>query len=292
MILAWRRRRARRGSADAHAPPATDVRLGSSPSRASASPSAPPSAVYQGVPYLQVAQRTRHAPRAPSRKCKKYSAGPVAFLAAPAQNPVWGGATRLAAPASAQRRRERLLPGRRDPRARPPRSASRARLSVHTRPADRSRRRCARVCRARARLRAGWRRLPLPAPLRLRARLDRGARARAHLHHGHPLSRPARRRRGPGARRPGLLAPAPSPAPGSRPRAPLPLLAGLLLGAACCSPRSSFEGARNLPEHVVPQPARAEIGLPGPLLDLPTDSPADRLWQYFSTDGFYEITGR
>ena len=35
--------------------------------------------------------------------------------------------------------------------------------------------------------------------------------------------------------------------------------------------------------------ARAEIGLPGPLLDLPTDGPADRLWQYFSTDGFYKI---
>ena len=39
----------------------------------------------------------------------------------------------------------------------------------------------------------------------------------------------------------------------------------------------------------MPQPARAEIGLPGPLLDLPTDGAADRLWQYFSTDGFYEI---
>src|SRR5208283_45251 len=40
---------------------------------------------------------------------------------------------------------------------------------------------------------------------------------------------------------------------------------------------------------VVPQPARAEVGLPGPLLDLPTDGAADRIWQYFSTDGFYEI---
>jgi hypothetical protein len=49
------------------------------------------------------------------------------------------------------------------------------------------------------------------------------------------------------------------------------------------------EGARSLPEHVVPQPARAEIGLHAPVLDLPTDSPADRLWQYFSTDGFYTI---
>ena len=40
---------------------------------------------------------------------------------------------------------------------------------------------------------------------------------------------------------------------------------------------------------MVPQPARAEVGLPGPLLDLPTDGAADRLWQYFSTNGFYKI---
>ncbi len=49
------------------------------------------------------------------------------------------------------------------------------------------------------------------------------------------------------------------------------------------------EGAGHLAHPVVPQPARAEIGLPGPLLDLPTDGAADRVWQYFSTNGFYEI---
>jgi hypothetical protein len=49
------------------------------------------------------------------------------------------------------------------------------------------------------------------------------------------------------------------------------------------------EGAGHLAHPVVPQPARAEIGLPGPILDLPTDGPNDRLWQYFSTDGFYKI---
>jgi hypothetical protein len=49
------------------------------------------------------------------------------------------------------------------------------------------------------------------------------------------------------------------------------------------------EGAGHLAHPVVPQPARAEIGLRGPLFDLPTDGPADRLWQYFSTDGFYKI---
>src|ERR1019366_1334746 len=49
------------------------------------------------------------------------------------------------------------------------------------------------------------------------------------------------------------------------------------------------EGAGHLGHPVVPQPARAEIGLPGPLLDLPTDGAADRVSQYFSTDGFYKI---
>jgi hypothetical protein len=51
------------------------------------------------------------------------------------------------------------------------------------------------------------------------------------------------------------------------------------------------EGAGHLAHPVVPQPARAEVGLPGPILDLPTDGPADRLWEYFSTDGFYKIPG-
>jgi hypothetical protein len=49
------------------------------------------------------------------------------------------------------------------------------------------------------------------------------------------------------------------------------------------------EGAGHLNHPVVPQPARAEVGLAGPLLDLPTDGPADRVWQYFSTNGFYKI---
>lgn len=49
------------------------------------------------------------------------------------------------------------------------------------------------------------------------------------------------------------------------------------------------EGAGHLAHPVVPQPQKAEVGLPGPLLDLPTDGPADRVWQYFSTNGFYKI---
>jgi len=49
------------------------------------------------------------------------------------------------------------------------------------------------------------------------------------------------------------------------------------------------EGAGHLGHPVVPQPVRAEVGLAGPLLDLPTDGAADRLWQYYSTNGFYKI---
>ncbi|HEY2282887.1 MAG TPA: hypothetical protein VGH60_04975 [Solirubrobacteraceae bacterium] len=49
------------------------------------------------------------------------------------------------------------------------------------------------------------------------------------------------------------------------------------------------EGAGHLAHPVVPQPQPAEVGLRGPLLDLPSDGAADRVWQYYSTDGFYEI---
>jgi hypothetical protein len=49
------------------------------------------------------------------------------------------------------------------------------------------------------------------------------------------------------------------------------------------------EGAGHLGHPLVPQPAKAEIGLPGPLIDLPTDGALDRVWQYFSTDGFPKI---
>jgi hypothetical protein len=49
------------------------------------------------------------------------------------------------------------------------------------------------------------------------------------------------------------------------------------------------EGAGHMAHPVVPQPVRAEAGLPAPVLDLPTDGAADRLWQYFSVGGFYKI---
>jgi hypothetical protein len=64
----------------------------------------------------------------------------------------------------------------------------------------------------------------------------------------------------------------------------LPALAGVVLLIGILG-----EGAGHLGHPVVPQPVNAEIGLPGPVLDLPTDGALDRVWQYFSTDGFYKI---
>lgn len=49
------------------------------------------------------------------------------------------------------------------------------------------------------------------------------------------------------------------------------------------------EGAGHLAHPVVPQPAKAEIGLQGPILDLPADGASDRVWQYFSVDGYPKI---
>ncbi len=74
-----------------------------------------------------------------------------------------------------------------------------------------------------------------------------------------------------------------------RPAAALPAL-GLpaLLGVALLAGILG-EGAGHLGHPLVPQPARAEVGLPGPILDLPTDGALDRIWQYFSTDGFPKI---
>jgi hypothetical protein len=49
------------------------------------------------------------------------------------------------------------------------------------------------------------------------------------------------------------------------------------------------EGAGHMATPAVPQPAQAEIGLPAPVMGLPTYGAADRVWQYFSTDGFRRI---
>ncbi len=86
---------------------------------------------------------------------------------------------------------------------------------------------------------------------------------------------------------------APSAAAGghtrSRPGLALPALGLPALVGAALLVGILGEGAGHLGHPVVPQPTKAEIGLRGPILDLPTDGALDRIWQYFSTDGFYEI---
>jgi hypothetical protein len=49
------------------------------------------------------------------------------------------------------------------------------------------------------------------------------------------------------------------------------------------------EGAGHLGHPVVPQPNPVESALRAPVLDLPSAGAPDRVWQYFSTDGFYKI---
>lgn len=75
----------------------------------------------------------------------------------------------------------------------------------------------------------------------------------------------------------------------ARPGLALPALGVPALVAVALLVGILGEGAGHLDHPVVPQPARAEIGLRGPILDLPTDGALDRIWQYFSTNGFYEI---
>ncbi len=49
------------------------------------------------------------------------------------------------------------------------------------------------------------------------------------------------------------------------------------------------EGAGRMGHPVVPQPAAAETSLASPVMDLPTNGVLDRVWQYYSTDGFPKI---
>jgi hypothetical protein len=64
----------------------------------------------------------------------------------------------------------------------------------------------------------------------------------------------------------------------------LPALLGLVIVLGLLG-----EGAGHLGHPSVPAPAKAEVGLAGPVMDLPTDPALDRVWQYFSTNGFYKI---
>ena len=49
------------------------------------------------------------------------------------------------------------------------------------------------------------------------------------------------------------------------------------------------EGAGHLGHPLVPQPAQAEVGLPRTAAGPADRRRADRIWQYYSTDGFYDV---
>jgi hypothetical protein len=231
-------------------------------------------AVYEARPYLKVAHDYPAAKRT-IREVKAYSAGPAALLAASSENRVWGGAT-VGLRAHVHSKNESVFfPG-----------GLLLALAI----------------------------LGLAGPpytRRLRAGLMLGALACAVLALGFGLTGAGYPYRllydyapgWDGVRVPGrvfttatlclaLLAGAGAQLLAARAgrwgrrRSPsgLPAVLGAVLAVGIVG-----EGAGHLGHPVVPQPARAEIGLPAPVLDLPTDGAADRVWQYFSTDGFYPI---
>jgi hypothetical protein len=230
--------------------------------------------VYEARPYLQVAHEYPTAKRT-IREVKTYSAGPAALLAASSQNRVWGGATAGLREEVHSKNESVFFPG--------------GLLLV---------------------LAAVGLATP-PYTRRLRAGLALGAAGCAVLALGFGLTGSGYPYRllydyapgWDGVRVPGrvftmatlclaLLAGAGAQLLASRAGrwgarrkvAGLSVAVGALLVVGLVG-----EGAGHLGHPVVPQPARAEIGLPAPVLDLPTDGAADRIWQYFSTDGFYPI---
>jgi hypothetical protein len=239
-------------------------------------------AVYQARPYLQVAHDYPTAKRT-IKEVEKYSAGPGALLAASSENRVWGSATAglrakvdsenesvffpgavplvlaligLAAPIYTGRLRLGLLLG--------VAACSVLALGLGLTGAGYPYRLLYDYA-------PGWDGVRVPGRIFTLATLGYAllAGAGAQLLAGALTKRLSR---GAGAER------------GRRGPRLLPALAGTILVLAIVA-----EGAGRLGHPVVPQPARAELGLPSPLLDLPTDGAADRVWQYYSIDGFYEI---
>jgi len=235
-------------------------------------------AVYQAVPYLQVANEYPTAKRT-IKEVKNYSSGPAALLAAPAPNRVWGPVTEGLRDKVHSKNESVFFPGGLILvlalvgllwRSRGPPLMPRLRLGLAL---------GILVCSVLALgmgltgagypyrilydIAPGWNGVRVPGRIFTTATLFYALLAGAGAH---------------------LLAGA-AAAWGER-RAPHGLagVVGVALAIGLLG-----EGAGHMAHPVVPQPARAEVGLPGPLLDLPTDGAADRVWQYFSTDGFYKI---
>jgi hypothetical protein len=238
--------------------------------------------VYQARPYLQVANDYPTAKRT-IKEVEAYSAGPAALLAASSENRVWGSATAGLRAKVNSKNESVFFPG-----------AIALVLAliglaapIYTRNLRLGLLLGIVICSVLAlgfgltgagypyRLlydyAPGWDGVRVPGRIFTLATLAYAllAGAGAQLLAG-AITRRLSRRAGAGRARRGLR--------------PLPTLAGVILVLAIVA-----EGAGHLGHPVVPQPARAETGLPSPILDLPTDGAADRVWQYFSTDGFYKI---
>jgi MFS family permease len=221
--------------------------------------------VYEARPYLKVAHDYPTAKRT-IREVKTYSAGPQALLAASSENRIWGGATGGLRKEVHSKNESVFFPGALVLVL----SLVGAALPLYTR--------------------------------RLRIALLAGAIACAVLALGFGLTGAGYPYRllydyapgWDGVRVPGrvftsatlalaLLAGAGAQLLAAR-AARLQAAVGIALAAAVVG-----EGAGHLGHPVVPQPRPPENTLRAPLLDLPTAGAPDRVWQYFSTDGFYKI---
>jgi hypothetical protein len=234
--------------------------------------------VYQAVPYLEVASDYPTAKRT-IKEVKNYSSGPAALLAASSENRVWGGVTAGPRAHVHSKNESVFFPGgvilalalvgliglgRGSPLTRNlGLGLAGGIVIVSVLALGMGLTGAGYPYRLLYDYAPGWNGVRVPGRVFTLATLFYALLAGAGVH---VLTGLAARRAGAGA------------------RALAPVLAGGLLAAAIVG-----EGAGHLGHPTVPQPARAEVGLPGPLLDLPTDGAADRVWQYFSTNGFYAI---
>jgi hypothetical protein len=234
--------------------------------------------ISQSVPYLQVAAKYPTAKRT-IKEVRNYSSGPAALLAASSENRVWGGAT-SGLRARVHSKNESvffpgglilalallgLIAGRASPFTKRMRIGLGVGIVVVSVLAlGLGLTGAGYPYRLLYDFAPGWNGVRVPGRVFTLATLFYALLAGAGVH---VLMRALRERLG---------------------RWSLPALAPAVVGGVLAVAIVG-EGAGHLGHPVVPQPARAEIGLPGPVLDLPTDGAADRVWQYFSTDGFYKI---
>lgn len=232
--------------------------------------------VYEARPYIKVSHDYPTARRTLA-EVKRYSAGPAAFIAAPQPNRVWGAVTKPQRERLSSQNESALFPGAL--------TVGLALMGLAT-PLYTRRLRIgllagALLCAVFAlglglggagypyRLlydyAPGWDGVRVPARLMTLTTLALALLA------------------GAGAQRLIGAAIAACPASPSLRRA-MALGVGALLAAAVV-----FEGAGKLAHPRVPAVPAGQVGLRGPLLGLPTDPGRDRIYQYWSVDGFPKI---